>query len=104
MLTMGVVVFGWLIFRAPSLAALRGYLIQMPRLGEISAINGQGLTTALPFVCLVLIAEWFGRHGEHALQKLPRSVILRWGIYLAIAALILDGMPSAGGDFIYGQF
>ena len=104
LLTMVTVTLGWVIFRAPSLSALKGYLVQIPHFGTLSAIKGQGLLAALELVVIAFIVEWFGRHGEYALQKLPRSVVLRWLIYIAVVWLICSGMPSNGGDFIYGQF
>lgn len=103
-LTMVTVTLGWFIFRAPSLSALKGYIVQISHFGTLSALKGQGLWASLQLVIVAFIVEWFGRNGEYALQKLPRSVVLRWLIYIAIAALIAGGMPSNGGDFIYGQF
>ena len=33
---------------------------------------------------------------------MPR--VVRWVVYYALVFLTLYGMPSSGGDFIYGQF
>lgn len=103
-LTMGVVIFGWLIFRAPSLAALGGYLAQIPHLGAVSSLAGKGLGSAVPLAVVVIVVEWLGRRGEFALQRLPFPLPVRWAVYLFLFVLIGCGMPTSGGDFIYGQF
>ena len=103
-LTMAVVMFGWLVFRAPDLHTLADCLVSIANWDGAAAIKGMGFTTVLPLVVVVFVVEWLGRRGEHALSRLALPRMVRWGFYLAVVALTLYGMPSKGGDFIYGQF
>ena len=104
-LTLLAVTVGWLVFRAPDVATLVDWLVRMSHLdlGSVT-LAGSGVRTAVPPLVLVFLVEWMGRRGEHALQRLPMPRVARWVVYYALVFLTLYGMPSSGGDFIYGQF
>jgi D-alanyl-lipoteichoic acid acyltransferase DltB (MBOAT superfamily) len=53
----------------------------------------------------MLLAEWRARRQQHALQRLPRAVWLRWVIYLAAVGAILVNMRFySEHEFLYFRF
>ncbi len=99
--TFALVCFGWIVFRAGSLADFAGYVSCM--------FANAGVGDALPgrkavFFALVLVAvEWVNRKREHAFAFHVRRVWLRWGIYLVTALLCLS-QAGKQVQFIYFQF
>lgn len=104
LVTFGLVVFGWIIFRAETIGQaweiMKGIfdlsLLTMPMV--IS-----GLKRTLFFITVMLIVEWVDRNEEHgfALKRLPQ-----WARIVAIYVLILCMMEFMGNSqsFIYFQF
>ena len=57
------------------------------------------------WVLVLLVVEWLARKQEHALERLPGSVVLRWAIYLLITLVLLLYIDlSVPNEFIYFQF
>ncbi len=103
-LTMLAVMFGWLIFYAPNVATLEGWLSSFAHFGTLGDLMGIGVGMSIGAAPLVFIVEFFTRHKEHPGQGLHLPRPLRWFLYFALIALIIYYTPSSGGDFIYGQF
>lgn len=97
---------GWIIFRAENIGQAWDYLGRMcsSSLLDISIRWGK---SALLYIVLLVIVEWFQRDKQHALQITGKGILLytpvRWIIYFTIILFIL---LFAGGqtDFIYFQF
>ena len=64
-----------------------------------------GVPKTLLMIGLMTVVEWFGRHGNHALQLLDRVhyAPIRWAVYylLLLALVWFDGVQQ---QFIYFQF
>ncbi|MFN5620157.1 MAG: MBOAT family O-acyltransferase [Flavobacteriales bacterium] len=102
------VMLAWVLFRSESLTeAMQVYSGMFNPSdwlkGDFSLLLGVPKT--LLMVCLMLLAEWFGRRGTHALQLLDgiRFAPMRWSVYyLILLALVwFDGVQQ---QFIYFQF
>lgn len=106
--TFALVTLGWMLFRAPSVAAFGHYLTQLFTAGNL--LNWHTLTlgkTALLWSLLLLTAEWLNRQRPHALDLPSHGLFghrpVRWGLYYLLLALLLfcHGQQQA---FIYFQF
>ena len=103
-LTFGLVVIGWIIFRAETIG--QAWEI-MKGICDVSLLStpmvAVGLKRTLLFIVLLLVVEWIDRTKEHAfaLTRLPQ-----WARILAIYALILVMLEYMGHSqsFIYFQF
>ena len=102
-LTLIIVVFAWIFFRAENINHATNYI------NGIFSLSLFSLPQILPkrfilLMVLYLFTEWFQRNKEHALhlEKIYFRPV-RWGIYYGILYLIL---LFIGGkqDFIYFQF
>ena len=93
-----LIVFGWMIFRAPSLTWLLHGLFQTPFVrSQAEAVTALvALSTAL-FYSLPLLIKW-------GLDRLPRESWLQAAWYAAASLAILAFLGSASPDFIYFQF
>ena len=105
-LTFVLAVIGWIIFRAETMTQAWDYLTRMftTMFDGGPAINAR---TALLYGILLMVAEWFQRDRQHALQ-LPNAAPFnrrwaRWTLYvvLTIITLCLTGYSQT---FIYFQF
>lgn len=104
LVTFLLVALAWVFFRAESI----GHAVEvLERLGYGRFFKHTGLIPQRLYVAvgILVLIEWFGRRDEHALERLflgwPRG--LRWGIYLALALLVVvyQGPKQV---FIYFQF
>ena len=103
LLTFGVVVVGWTFFRAPDFQTALDWLEKMFLCMDFrySGVNLSWCKTAIPFIFLLAIVEWFNRSRE--IPALPRSVALRWMVYILI--IFAMGVWQAPSEtFIYFQF
>ena len=99
--TFALAVFGWIIFRANSIAEFADYCSSMvTNLSIHTPIEGK---KALFFVLVMLIVEWVNRSKEHPFQIDIKSRTLRWCFYLLIALLCLT-QAGQQVQFIYFQF
>ena len=107
MLTFFLVVIGWIIFRAENMSQAFSYLCRM----FTSPFEGMAvgsLRYTFFFVIIMLIAEWFQRDKQHALefvncQGFLRYRIARWTIYMSVLLLTLV-FAGEQSQFIYFQF
>ncbi|MCR5181148.1 MAG: MBOAT family protein [Bacteroidaceae bacterium] len=103
-----LVVFGWLLFRAPNLEAFSSYV---SGLSDMSSITAFGTLTmgkqALLWSVALLLIEGLQRRRCHALDLLPRGPLrfrlVRWALYYVLLMLLLF-CHSENHTFIYFQF
>lgn len=102
-----LVVVTWVFFRAPGVAQALAYLKYM----LLHAALHPGIVLywlkqhVTWLIAAMLLLEWKARHRQHALASLPRSIVLRWGIYTFITLLIILYMDvQTTHEFIYFQF
>lgn len=104
LLTFGMVVFGWIFFRAENIA----HAFQI--ISEIFSSSLVSIPEILPIHIILLIvifilAEWLGREGNFALEslvKFPQSI--RWSLYLVISFMIFFFGNFSKTEFIYFAF
>ena len=112
--TFGLVVFGWVIFRATGIPSFFHYLEGMLQwetlrasyrffLPEFNLVYPTNL-----FIIVMLVMEWLGRDKEFALQDIQRYKIfskrfVRVMLY-AIFLFVILAMRGGAVDFIYFQF
>ena len=106
LLTFGLTVIGWIIFRAESMAQAVDYLSSMVtnRFFDPSALYGKRY---LLFGIMMLGVEWLQRTKQHALQFPEKGIFgikaVRWMIYVLIY-LALKTFTGHSQTFIYFQF
>lgn len=105
LLTFVLAVFGWIIFRAESMAQAIDYFSAMFTNGFFNGpIRGQ---QELVLCAILIIIEWIQRNKQHALQfgnvGLFRHRLCRWGVYYLILVAIAYFVGSSQ-TFIYFQF
>lgn len=107
LLTFGLVVIGWIIFRAETIG--QAYEI-MRGICSSSLVSVPWLVTRdfyVPlFVCmlLMLIVEWVNRTQQHPFERLTEYRWINWLIYYAIIYLMYQYQPMEEVQFIYFQF
>lgn len=106
--TFGLVVFGWIIFRAETIGQAWEYMCGMMQFGTIKGlyrffIQPDMCRTAW-FCVLMLIVEWWTRNKLHGLEISNLHPVLRGVIFVLLVEAILFFMPSTPSQFIYFQF
>ncbi|GAP71599.1 alginate O-acetylation protein [Candidatus Symbiothrix dinenymphae] len=111
-LTFGLVVIGWILFRAENIAHAWSYisgmfsssLFSVPTIPHTLATGSYGGYSTLLFIAILLLMEWLNRQKQHGLQidNIKYSVV-KGSIYFAIlfAIYTFGGQQEA---FIYFQF
>ena len=111
LMTFALVVFGWIIFRAPNIATCWHYI---QGIGDISIFSIPWIISGVYYIPLViaitilLIVEWLGRNNEYALANVPtikffQNNALRAILY-AFALFVILAFRGGAVDFIYFQF
>ena len=100
LLTFVLVVMGWVLFRAPSIADAWGYVCGMgtASLFTLPMITNPIVWFTLLMIVLMMAIEWRGREQDTA--PLPHN---RW-VYYAIVLLIYWFATDKTTEFIYFQF
>jgi D-alanyl-lipoteichoic acid acyltransferase DltB (MBOAT superfamily) len=112
--TFGLVVFGWILFRAEDMRHAWGYiseifstsLFTVPTLPYVvvSNIGTDVNLIALFFIAILLLIEWLNREKQYGLQiDSVKSSIVKWSIYFAII-LAIWAFKGQQETFIYFQF
>ena len=101
-------VFGWIIFRAPSIVDAWEYICGMCNSSLLSIPFLHNRYFYIPlFTCLILMlaTEWINRDKSHPfdLEKVE-SHIVKYAIYFVIITLIIFFTPATPSLFIYFQF
>ncbi|RHJ91409.1 MBOAT family O-acyltransferase [Parabacteroides bouchesdurhonensis] len=109
--TFMLVVIGWILFRAESIAQAWGYMRGMcdRSLFTIPKIPGLGIGQVLAkeialFVFIMFTVEWLNRSKAHALQIDSMKKTYRYIIYTIVFILIYGFDASNPKGFIYFQF
>lgn len=107
LLTFALVVLGWIIFRAPSIADAWGYICGMFDASILSIPHLINRDFYIPtFACLTLLVctEWKNRYHRHGLDIIHiKSHIIKFTIYLSILLLVF-WLGGKAETFIYFQF
>ncbi len=100
LVTFILVVIGWIIFRAPSIADAWGYICGMgtASLFTLPMITDPMVWVSIAMIVLMIVVEWRGREQDTA--PLPHN---RW-VYYAIVLLIYWFATDKTTEFIYFQF
>ncbi len=103
--TFGLVMTGWVIFRAENMTQAIAYLRRMFSASLFSWPHWEGCGIAAGGILILLLVEWIQRDKEHALaiDRQIRSQGVRWSIYYVLVLLILM-FGGESVDFIYFQF
>ena len=102
-LTFLMALFAWIFFRAESITVafeIIGKIVTHP-------FDGGSYFRYIPAILYcyaLLLAEWFQRTKQHALQIESLPVWVRWSIYYAIIFIITIFAYTAEKEFIYFQF
>jgi D-alanyl-lipoteichoic acid acyltransferase DltB (MBOAT superfamily) len=109
LLTFGLVVVGWVLFRAESIEQAFDYIKNMLLWQSPFSFSVKYLTDIAAIVLLILFficIEWIGRRQEYAIAGIGknRNRLVRWTSYSFL--LFLIGMYAFAGSqqFIYFQF
>ena len=103
-LTFILVVFGWIIFRADTVADAWLYIQRIFTQGLFTRPDASGITGFTLCIGIMLFVEWLQRRREHPYElSCVKPTALRYAIYLAtvFAILMLGGHTE---NFIYFQF
>ena len=100
LLTLVLVMMGWVLFRAPSIADAWGYICGMgtDSLFTLPMITDPMVWVSIVMIVLMIVVEWRGREQDTA--PLPHN---RW-VYYAIVLLIYWFATDKTTEFIYFQF
>ena len=109
-LTFGLTVFAWIIFRAENMHVAIQYISKIfsPSLFKIPYFQGIGNSYSICILTLLFILiEWFGREKEYAIKNFgfnwPRPY--RWTFYYALLLVIYHfSLRGTNSQFIYFQF
>ena len=108
LITFGLVVIGWIIFRAPSIADAWEYICGMCNISLLSIPFLHNRYFYIPlFTCLILMLtiEWINRDKSHPFDLAQvNSHIIKYAIYFVIITLIIFFTPATPSPFIYFQF
>ena len=112
--TFGLTIVGWIFFRSESINGAIAYLSKVFSIslfdisGSFVFMKGLGLTSTIPGIIVLFVAEWLQRERQHALQFsglsiITSNVVPRYLIYILILFAIcwFSGTKS---EFIYFQF
>jgi D-alanyl-lipoteichoic acid acyltransferase DltB (MBOAT superfamily) len=103
-ITFGLVVLGWILFRAESIGQAFHYIAELWHFDTLKIPLILINMRTFYFIMLMLIVEWIQRRKQHGLQlDNLKYIVLRWLIYLVFICLIW----AFGGEqetFIYFQF
>ncbi|GHV67196.1 O-acyltransferase [Bacteroidia bacterium] len=105
--TFGLVVFGWIFFRAENITHAWSYVsgIFSASLFTMPHIHISSGEITLVFITILLLVEWLNRQQQHGLQTVNvKYPILRWIFYYALIMAIIELSAVDSQQFIYFQF
>ena len=104
LLTFFLVVIGWIIFRADSIGQAWDYMGHLFSSSLFTRPDAAGVTGFSLAIVLMVVAEWFQRKREHALDlRTLRWPAVRYVLDAAIVFLVIV-MGGHSENFIYFQF
>jgi hypothetical protein len=109
--TFGLVLIGWIVFRAENIGQAAGYLKRMcsKSLFTVPVMPGIGITrelagTTLFFIVILFVAEWLHREKAHGLHINIQSQSVRYIIYIALLLVLFLFKATEPAAFVYFQF
>ena len=102
-----LVTLAWVFFRAASVKDSIGFLRHMVANSAMTpgVLLLHVLRPEMVMILVLLLAEWRARHLQHALERMPCSIIVRWTIYLALTLAVLANIDlHRPHEFIYFRF
>jgi len=105
--TFGLVLVGWVFFRAESIEQAFEYLVGMVQLGTLRASYQIFNHQVIWFILFMLVVEWIGRRNQHGLETLGLNwnKWLRYIFYIVLALMVVvHGLGGEPTRFIYFQF
>ena len=102
-ITFTITCFAWILFRARDMSHAWSVMSRIAIDTDVLALIASQKLPKLLIAFLVAI-EWWRRRFEHPLQRLPGSIVIRWGIYYALVTIILLYGHFTDEPFIYFQF
>ena len=108
LLTFGLVVIGWIIFRAETIGQaweilgliFRKSLLSVPHLGTRAVYM-----PLFANLLILLLVEWLNRNRQHPLEiSFVRNHSVKYAIYIALILLLIFFTPPTPSPFIYFQF
>ncbi len=107
LLTFGLAVMGWIIFRIESITEFIPYLQGMWQWGTLRAsyrfFTQEDVYITGWLIVLMLVVEWLQRNKQHGLEMQPKPWYIRYPIYAIMVFLILL-FYGDNETFIYFQF
>lgn len=109
LVTFGLVVFGWIIFRATGMPSLFHYLEGMCQWGTLRAsyrffLFDENLVYPTNiYILVMLIGEWLNRNKEHNAPVFNKYYV-NYIFYLVLVIVSIYCMARQGVEFIYFQF
>ena len=106
LITFCLVVIGWIIFRAESIAQAWDFLCGICSSSILSLPWVESVKTILPIPFIlahVILFEWFNREKQHGLAIESLKPLARWSLYIYICLLIV-AFGAQPETFIYFQF
>lgn len=101
--TFSITLIAWIFFRANSVSHAFTYLKDMFN-GSLFSKPEITPYTVLFLIMVFIVAEWIGRHGQYALERIDNvSKPLRWSLYI-ILILLMFLFTGEDQAFIYFQF
>ncbi len=110
LLTFGLVVIGWIIFRAPSITEAWVYISSMCNRSLLSApwlIDRTFYVPTFLGIVVMLVLEWLNREQKHGLARISRYASIRYAVYFALTMVCVLYMYlhiETDSQFIYFQF
>ena len=108
LLTFGLVVIGWIIFRAPSIAEACQFMAAICDKSLLSApwlMNRAFYVPLFIGLMIMLVGDWFGREKGFGLAWISdKPAVVRIAVYYAIVVMIYFWQCQETIQFIYFQF
>lgn len=108
LLTFGLVVIGWIIFRAPSIAEVGQFMAAICDKSLLSApwlMNRAFYVPLFIGLIIMLVGDWFGREKGYGLAWISgKPAVVRIAVYYAIVVMIYFWQCQEMIQFIYFQF
>jgi D-alanyl-lipoteichoic acid acyltransferase DltB (MBOAT superfamily) len=105
-ITLGLVILGWILFRAENINQAWNYLLEIfsSSLFTIPQHIAKCKTVFL-LISIFMLIEWIGRENKYAIENLGfiKKRYLRWGFYYVLIILIMS-FSGKEQEFIYFQF
>ena len=106
LITFTLVSFSWIFFRSESMNHAFNYINSIFKQPEsyIALKFYWRYKRIFIIIALFTFFEWFGRSGNHALDKIRLSKVPRWSLYIAMGVLIVALGNFNKTEFIYFAF